>query len=148
MVKLVQFISYRISIHCCSINIYDMKMTVWHGPILEASIGTKKCGIFKVRKWSFSQKGQILTLIFKKRKKSQSVPVLENTSLKRTYVRASKVTPFLAEICSKCTRPFFVTQIFWCRREIHPLNDYMATSDGQWFESRIQAQIFWVQNMF
>ena len=112
-----------------------MILTVWYGPILEASIGTKKCGTFKVKKWPFSQKGQILTLIFKKRKKSPSVPVLDNTRLKRTLSRTSKVSSFVAEICSKCTSAFFVMQIFRFGHKIHPLTDSMATSDGQWFES-------------
>ena len=55
MVKLFQFLSCRISIHGCSIKMYDMKMTLWHGPILEASIWTKKINTFKVKNGIFAK---------------------------------------------------------------------------------------------
>ena len=137
MVKLFQFLSCRISIHGCSIKMYDMKMTLWHGPILEASIWTKKSNTFKVKKWHFRKNTQISTHFCEKvydgAVQQGWDPYIDRKALQfRTFF---VLVMFLALLSVSWYQPKTVR--FWPK-----FSPFLFNIWGQWFESRGNGQIF------
>ena len=83
---MAQFLFMETFSHGCSIKIYTMILSVWHGPIIEALLWTKKNWCFLSKKWHFHKNRQNWTQFCNKVHDYAELPYKVRKALKfRTF---------------------------------------------------------------